>query len=460
MNNVTLYIDMQTKGKNFIVGVHGYLYKDSDVDVSSSKKPNNTKITTCGYLSNSDLKRIKHKIITPSIFIDYYKQYPKSKDSAVVDFLINLIKRIITHNINSVYIATNNTLLLKLISSDLSKIKTSLEITNEEFKMLSFYLEQFNNFTYRRIYDYETNPGLKRAYHSILISNNVNKKYSIKLSNVKYYWNPQNTRHNMFNVRHLIFVNKDEDMAKYCLANYKKEDMIGLMTSYLVYSTILTNKPIKEISYLRKLFYSILGDLEVVCNINIDNLYNLSFLSIYGLYGKDAFVVKNDYNLIVKTIDGLEIATEVKPVRLSIYGVQNCKSNENILMDYLSHKKNKKNKLTYHNVTDEIYDFGKKQTIKKDINDKTKFNIKVNESEILNSDSKAKINIKLNIGIDTPQRNLLKKIENQNPKVYIGIYLNSGVVMETHCIVDYDDERELSVFTNFYSNKIPLKFKK
>ncbi len=457
--HLMLYIDMQENNLDNVVGVHGYHYTDNEIKVQSSKKPNNTRITNVGYLLNADLKKVPNIVIAPLLFIDYYKRYTESRDVTIVKTLLKIIKYVRLFKIDTVYIATNNVTLLKILKSDIEALKINLAINETLFRHLKFSLDKFNNFNYRRVYDYETNIGLNRAHEAILVSNNVKKNIFFKISNIKYYWSPQNNRHPMFRVRHLIFVNKLDDRPKYYLANYKKDDPIGLRTNYVVYYTILLREPIKVINDIKHKFLEILGDTEVVCTINLDNLYNPTLLSLFNIYENDIYIINTDIKLSIDTIFGLNIAHEIKPVGLAGYGIKNCHIIEKVLIDYLSYKKTGNTTITYVDITDVLYDINGKQTIKKDISDSFKFTVTIDEDKLLHNKGKSKIKIRALVGLDTPSRNSLKKIEIDNPKILLAVYINSGVIVESYCIVDYADGSELLASVNIYSNKLPLKLK-
>ncbi len=466
--HIVLYIDIQPVDIKNIIGIHGYVYTDDEVGNKSGKRPNKTQITTHGYLNNQDLKKIKHDVITPEFFIDGYHQYITGIDNVIYETLKRIIKLKSRHNIDTIMVITNNSKLMKIINNDIDKIKLDLALSSTEIEYLKKISEVYRGFKTRRVYDYVTQHGLRRANEGISVAINTNKTSIIKLSNIKYYWAPETIRHNMFIGRYIVFKNGMKDIPKYCFATYKKDDPIGLRTNYVVYYTTLLEDLVKEVSFMKKLFLDYLGDLEVICSINVDNLYNNNVRALFQVYGKDIFVVTNVRNVIIKTVvkklyyrsgesSDIVLGEEIKPVGIAGFAITNCSKTETILKDYLDYKKTNKTMLHYEEITDVFYDEANKSLFRKEIVNEHKFRFSITQDSVLRDGNPRKISLRFLTGLDVLPRNTLKKLEKLKPRVYIVFYVDSGVILENYCIIDYDDRNELTVWSNFYSNKIPLK---
>jgi len=459
--NLMLYVDIQSDNIDFIVGTHGYYYKDDKINISSSKRPNNTKITDVGYVNVVDLNKIKHKLIEPEVFIDRFKRIKNvNRDMALFEVAFELFRYLSRFKIDTLFLATNNISLIKLLKDDIDKNRLNYAVKDELIDKFKKVRDVDTVIKYKRVYDYETNAGLYRALNGIEVARVHNMDLFYKVSDIQYYWKTKQDRHLLLNSRHMLFVNKKSDSLKYTVANYKKDDPVGLRTNYVVYSTSVLTETIPIITKVKSMFLNYLGDSEVVCTINLDNLYNANVTSLHSLYGDFIFNITNVHYLSISTIIGLEVAHEVKPVGLAGYGIENANLTEKILKDYLVQKNSDNKPIYYIDITDKLFDLEGKCTIKKELADGDKIKLSVSEDDVTNNGVKDLIKLKLVVGLDMPNRNLLKKLEKKNPKVLIAIYVISGIIVETYSILDIEALKECMVWSNIYSNKIPLEISK
>jgi len=452
--SLVVYIDIKMKeDQTFIIGGHGYLFEKDSIGKKSAKKPTNTTVSNVGYINKIDVKKIKHKEVVPSFFFDFYKTYNCGKDELFVRILTSISRYIKRFKFDKVHLLAMDGKMFKLLKDDSKELRLSFDVSDNQYKKL-ISMEERKQISFRRVYSYDINAGLQRANIGTIVGLKTGRTLFYKRSDVKYYWTPAKTKDTMLDFRYLIFNTTDTDATVACLANYKKDDPIGLRTSYAAFVSIKFSYPLEEIETLKRQFRKALGDKNVVSVINLDNMYNKEVVSIYGVYGEDIYTIETKHDRVeLSSILGELIAYEVKPVGLAIYATQHCAD----LQTLLKQNKQDTQKAYYLDLTEHFYQTGTKTVINPDLADKQKIKISVKKEDVVKQPLKGEFKFNIFVGTDTPSRNFLKRLETKNPKVFLRIEIKSGVLLETAVIVETDNAT--MIYCNLNANKIPLKVK-
>lgn len=426
----------------------------------SNKKPNKLELTDYGYVTKSQKMMKKAKEVTPTLFIDKAEVLvDKNPYDVIIEELLGLISSY--EKLELWVIDQKMQALLK------DKINNIDFVSSSHMKLLEELRSK--NLSVSLLYTVEDNPGFMQTVYSTEVIFNkylkTNNRVLLIKSDPKYYWTPKKTKSDFIISRHLIYRNNPEQNQKeaYCLANYKKDDPIGLKTDYVAYYQYLPKDPIEEIELIKSLLRESLKDMEVICNIHTENLYNADSLRLYQIYGEHAFVtlVEGDHNRItVRTLSGNYIASEIKPVGIANAGMKNCSVIGMAGRDFIiTHVLKRDIGIDggVIDITDHYYD--DKYKIKKEVDNKFKTAVKFKHNDIFKDklEKDKTYRLKLICGIDIVDRNTLKRLESYKPKVYVFIKRLHDIVASYVTVLHIEETDDVIVWTNIYSNKVIIE---
>lgn len=268
------------------------------------------------------------------------------------------------------------------------------------------------------------------------------------------YWKPNINKPSFLRFRQLYFINNtnnyiDADKAYFTVMNYGSID-VGKRSGDPLYGMIRMDNIPTEITEVMERYHKEHTNSQVlVYTVDLDKLYKPDYAKFFNAFGSDALSV-HDNDL---TIMGKEpLAYPIKPAGLAkrVYdSTTGLIARLEIARTEAANYQNGNGKF-YFDITDLIYeDKGKK------LNCIIKTGSKTLDLKGFELDSKEfTVNTKLVLGTDIPDRNTLKAMEGDNPKVYI-MFQREGIGAYGYYIFILSDKaKSYGVYHNMFSNHI------
>lgn len=254
---------------------------------------------------------------------------------------------------------------------------------------------------------------------------------TIKETEADCYWKNTVIRHPFIAHRRCYFSSQtDIEPGIYHLGDHgKDDDLLGKKSSDGCYSVVQLSEPDNVLDLIRRHQSSLTGSADSIFAMHLDQIYGADLYKSLLVFGDKGLEPPSGYRLDIKYADKTPLTREFKPPRLATRSIQELIQLEALLEKF----KNGSPDLSISDITDSFYDIVEKKIPPKkgksegtiEISTKFKNDIVVGTSNIT---AKCKIpfdgvetyeEIKLTLGIDTLDRNSLKRLETLSPKVYL-----------------------------------------
>lgn len=452
-------------------GVHGYLY-----NTEKSKQGNGAVkhvLTQTGYVNKNEHEQEKQPEVTAVTYFDIYgsSQAEGNSYAAEVLALINALKLILEYEVGAVSIFTDSEVVVRLINDNNYKIidgkpvnikgkpVSHPELINELLTLVTAVREK-TNLSVRWVKGHSDFVG--NQFSDVLASLGtefaLNGKTDIKIekTDAKGYWKYEVDKSSLLNLKRLYFRTDSEDRNVYYMSNPKKDELLGRRTTESCYSVVILKTPDKAIETLRNKFDDVIELPSLVASVRLDKLYSKNVHKNIITHGSSCIRAKltngRSFNLIY--LDGEDIAEEIYPQALSMRMVDNFNYLKDILDGY-----NETGQIRgkVFDITGEFYEL---QTVKKET-------VRVLRKEVNLTDRVSvvkKIPVKgelvettihVNLGLDLPDRNTLKRIESEVEEVALAVWYNSETVVNYGFILK--TKEGAGIWSNFFSNKLFLR---
>jgi len=253
--------------------------------------------------------------------------------------------------------------------------------------------------------------------------------HSCDLKDPDGYWKSVNEKHPFFLNKYCYFNTRQETITPgvYYTGNHGKDNHLnGNRMSDRTGSVIKIAHPDPVIEMIRNFQSRIIYGLDMMYVINLDKVFSANIYDKLNIYGELLIEPPVGFKKDLKTLGDSTITEEQNPPRLSERTYQSLEDLGQILDSFITER----NDIVLTDITDSLYEQqtkqGKKNSTEAQPLVETKLlssigvgcsSIKV-KGKFKNERGTADVEITLSIGIDTLERNSLKKIESKNPKVY------------------------------------------
>lgn len=457
------------------MGCHGYIFEDVESKVPS--KFNGELLTDKGYLTvrSNDYKQIK-----PLKFIDYVGQSQEQGTNNRAELLsvLNVLKSVdelfnkYNFDIKKVLVITDSEYVNKGINYWLKEWEANgwvnsnglaiankkiwMEISKEllpskelgyEFKIE--WVKGHSNNLGNRIADLLASIGINYSQKNIIPKN-------ITLYSPKEYTKVEIKRHPLVSFNRLYF-NTTKEYNKngvlYQANPGSNELFIGKRIADTSYSVIKLANDEDVISDLIEEQISACDGNIGIHVMKLDKVYNRDIYKYIKRYRKMA-LKKTRPNNNITFVNKEQLTTEFLPTGLSLRAIDKFNLLEEFLEKYILYKKDNTSlsKDVYNtdiiDVTDNFFIelTTLKTTLKKEI-----LAMKLKSISIILKRDKP-ITIPVVFGLDIPSHNNLRKIENENPKVFLYTWSESKDSFRYSFIIDCN--LGVGIWSNTFSNKI------
>jgi len=446
-------------------GLHGYIYRDTDIDKKSGDLPSKYITTNVGYLESAVVSRTEHKTVLPFRYLDGYVSYKGvltnnyGEVSAFTKSIPELIKITIDdHTVNTIRIMTDSMYLINIINrikKDVDcKWKTEVNVNLDLWINIAAILKELNTL------DIGLNVDKVKG-HSDILGNNIADRlaylgmiestkhkednFVLKQSEGKY-WKPIINRHPFLSYRQLFFINGDDEASNsnsFSIMKYKKDEELGKISHIASYGIVKFHTSNEIVNNIIHTYNHMLNGTHLLSTIDLDVLHGQYFNNYYKLFKDKIFMPDRRAQKTISVLGEVDICQAVRYPGLAKRSFDETAKLSMILDDYA----NTDTRLyTFLDITD--YFFTK--------TDNNKLKIKIdNKDKILYIDiviDNKKYKIPLELGVDTIVRNQFRKLETYQPKISLAYIREDTAYVRYYVIIELGTTKDISIWCNLYSN--------
>lgn len=290
------------------------------------------------------------------------------------------------------------------------------------------------------IVDSYATAGVSSSRHDV-------HKACITTSDAKDYW--AKDEHHPFLSSKCVYMTSNplsNQEGEYFLGDHgKKDELMGRQDADTAYAYVVLKEPNYILELIRKYILAMASNTDHICLINLSVAFSQAFKKMLDVMAEFAFI-RVGHRFDIQTVKKEPIVTELYPPKISIRAVEAVNTLKGIYLDW---KTNPNTELIITDITDRFY--------KKDAKGKNILLPEINSGyEQLNiiasydKENKDKtIGVDLTLGVDTPKRNTLKKIEALDPKMILVLWRESGSIRYATICTTTDAE---SIWAGYYAN--------
>jgi ribonuclease HI len=450
-------------------GVHGYIYNTINLDKKNGDKPSKYVISDIGYLEADQLLKYKYRTVIPDYYINGYVSYDGIGTNNIGE--LNGFIEVITNLMQQTELAIKHYIIktdsMYLINVEKSILRDTARSWASEFgkpnlqywhvleKLILEMKEKDITYEIVKVLGHSTSLGNILADRLALLgrteSTRLNADISIMVTPAKNYWTAKVDRHPFLSFKQLFFTNtlrESNTENLYAVMNYKRDVEPGKKSHEACFGLVLLQEQQTYIESVIDVYQKHLKTLSIIYTANLNDIYSQYAILYNSLFG-DKIYNYNRKRGILSVLERLELVYDVRPTGLANQAIDKIMGLYTIIREYRSTDKVHANRL-FIDVTDSFYGVDEKgkpvTVIKNGINS---VNLEVNAFD-------TDLFIPIELGKDTLERNVFKRIEKENTKVTLVVTKISPTFIDYYLVVEMVNTGDISVWCNFYNNNILL----
>ena len=465
-------------------GIHGYHYENESPKKGSGNQTH--VLTASGYVPKNEKPPEGFTEVTPLKFFDFFGSNldQNSNNVAEMDAARNAFLYAVTYDIDNLTIFTDSEYVRRGITEwSPTWIKRNWiksdggEVPNAFYwKKLLEALDALKdkgikveiNWVKAHIGIYGNTIADKLATVAAMYSMKRIIRNEYNISAPEGYFKLASEKHPFISNKRMYFntISSSQIEGEYYLGDHGVDDnMLGKKNSDCAYSVIQLSTPDPILEKLRKYQTSIAYDIDSIITSRLDKLFSPEIYNDIINYDEGAFVRVNSYSLDINCLDTKPLTKELRPPRLAMRAIEAISMLKDKLTLFKSKETDKDNTFVSPdhfkatNITDVFYDSEVK--IKKNIEEttyklKAKYNVGFSalqvKSSFVKDDKTIDLNLTLTLGIDLPDRNGLKKLEEMKPEIYLVTWCE-GLSSVRYAVIG-KAEGSYGIWAGVYSNLI------
>lgn len=454
-------------------GLHGYLYED----VEPTKGTGNPDyvLTAEDYLSKAEKALAPDtKIVTPTKYLDAWGSFGTVQTNNYGELLgaTHALKIALEHDVKMVKILSDSHYVGK--GSEWARNWRANNWVKRDGQMAAnvpewdAFLQLHDELTAKGVTitigwvkGHNGNFGNEKAdvlaYIGMRHSASGIEKVEVTASEPQGYWKYETGRHPFISHRRMYF-NSDPRLLRageYYLGEHDKEDdMAGKRMAHGAYALARLNEPDKVLENVRNHVCSLAQGRNSIMLTRLDYLYRSDIHQQVSAWGGVPFIQTRPDLVMLEGYDEEPLLKELHTPLIAQRAVDAVQTLGMLMDDFLK----KESYLITTDLTDIIYET--KVEVKKDVEKRTtvlKPEFKVGYSEMpvdvaftRPDGSIDTVNIKLSLGIDLLDRNALRRLEADTPKITLVTWTEEPQAFRYATIVETKDGMVIS--SGFYSN--------
>lgn len=286
----------------------------------------------------------------------------------------------------------------------------------------------------------------------------------------KDYWEPKRDRHPLLSSKRLYFnrVLDRNTPGHYMMADPGKDDeLIGKPMAEVSYAIVRMNEPdpiIQPVIDAQGLYGQ---EFNIVMMIKVEDIYSPYSYRLINDYGRDAMlrIRNNDH---VSFPDERQATIARKPIGVTMRAVDSLNILEDLLDKYLAIRSNPDTDnhmcIQDHDLTNDFYDLVEKKRPGNKTETKRVFKKEFGVGHKSHTVTKTVSGLEkedreftfyLKLGLDLPDRNNLKRLEDHDPDVRLITWRESVNTLRYAVILECNEG--MAIWSNFYADKIIFK---
>lgn len=450
-------------------GFHGYVYSDQSPTKGSGNQRQH--LTADGYVPKVGVAtEFKTPSVKPITYLDGYGSFPTevTNNIAEITAATRAADYLCKYDLKNVNILTDSEQVIKAstqwidtwrsnnwIKSDGSPVanKDYWEVLDQSLKNLK---DKGTVVTFKWIKGHNGDDGNERAdqYATMGVLNSIDgiSKNDITETGADGYWSQSHDRNHFITHKCIYFISREETIVpgEYYMGNHGRDDELlakRAADGCYAYVKVKTPDPVIEMARMKQI---------KVCNGN----ENIFILKLPKLFSKEVYndmmnfgdvcLYKKNMNpnsrgyLNLYYLDKEVVTEHLYPPLIAIRAIESVNVLKGLLLAW---QQGDDENITSTDVTSEFYEPDEKKVtrLKKEfVSGFNAFKVKAN---IFTGNSEE---VELCLGIDTPSRNALKRIEKDTPAVTVITWKESSEVYRYATIVKTNDD--VGIWAGMYSN--------
>lgn len=455
-------------------GIHGYAY-----NLEAPKKGTGLgthSMTKDGYIDNKDVPKEKAKPITPLLYYNTAASFDFMTTNNVAELLAAhvAIRMALECNVKRVILNTDSEYVVKVLTKFAAlwvrsgwMKRDGTPVSNQDF--IKDVLFSINELEKRDIkLDVQWVKG-----HSTFIGNNVadklanigsemskNKKITVNIQEhpPEGYWKQDNTRHPFLSHRRAYFTTQTDNIpaGTYFLGDHGKDDEFvgrGEVDGALAVTFLKESEPIldtiiehcKSLSPQDKRFFF----------IRLDSVFTQNRQKDIERFKEDSLIVKDESKrLDIESPDETPLVRDLQPMRLSERTFIALSDLTEMLDNFMTGKKVPRSHHT--DITGLLYEVNRKIVKNKETNLTElhkKYVVGYKSEKVSVKHDKGVGEVILTFGVDIPDRNALKRLEENIESVTVVTWMESDHCVR-HATVFKTKAGDYSIWCGNYSNQL------
>jgi len=466
---MVLHTDGGSRNKGYSgFGIHGYIYSDQLPTKGAGNATN--LLTNIGYVKKTEAKELsetyEYKEVKPLKYIDAYGSIEGITTNNVAELsgAVNALNLIRENPVKEALILTDSEMVVKGATGWLNTwesrnwIKSDGQpVANQQYwKMIASQIKSLQEddikVTFQWIKGHDDHLGNELAdkLATIGVFNAIEGKIQTEVSQSppEGYWTTEVDKHPLIANKRLYFCTLEHSLVpgEYYLGNHGKDDeLIGKRMADGVYQFVKIPNPDPILEMVRLRQSKLVNNEDLIVMARLDKLYDKTTYNYLTNYGQICLYQPFPNRFDLHFVDTEPVTKVIKPPRLAIRAIEAL----NVLKGMLDQQLKDPTTFKETDITDQIYEIDNKQKLKLKpvfISGFTKFNVNVEYNNETNF-----IDVEITLGVDLPDRNVLKKLESYSPKVSVITWMESDQMLRYATIIKTNDGA-VSIMAGYYSN--------
>lgn len=467
-------------------GAHGYFYNDITEEKAVGLEGGYT-ITNKGYQTVMKDGMVEVK---PSIYLDFIGTSPLdgTNNRAEVTAFLQTLKEMQFYNPSEILFLTDSEYVKKGLLEWCKGWERNnwikmdgLPVVNADLWMETYtyykrMLESGKKITVQWVRGHNNDMGNTIADALAVIGMNYSTdnicENKFVYTPAKGYWKNKIEKHPFLNFKRVYFNTTDN----YNIAGsyFQAEPGNGKMGDFTIgkripetgFAVIRLIEPEKVIEEVKAKQIAHANGNNAIAMLKLDRVYSKQVYPYLAKYGKYC-LLGDKKTKGVNFVDNLSVTVELNPTNLSMRAIETFNFLEEALNKFKAYETigydtlDNNNGFQAHDVTDKFYDIEVKTVKKESV---SKYVLKPEYTSALKNtvisvdakykESVDKVNVTVLLGLDLPPRNNLKKLEDQQPRIYLITWRDSEKTLRYAFIIEC--VTGIGIWSNYFADRIFL----
>ena len=448
-------------------GLHGYIYCDQPAKKGSGNSA--VYLTNYGYAMKAETKE-KPVEVTPLKYLDGIGSIPECTNNVgEVVAMSEGLRHAHEQGVKKVLLLSDSKYAIEGATNHLPNWQSNnwikrdgTEVKNKQAWMnLAIALDRLKTagveLKIDKVKAHSTNVGNNMvdnyATLGVMASRSNIHRECIVTSPAEGYWS-RDTKHPFINTKYVYFVSKASanHPGEYYLGDHGKDDsLMGKRDADTSYGYVVLKEPEEMLEYARNYVVDVAPTDDCLVNVSVSTIYSQAFGKEVEVHDRFA-MARQGHRFNTFTARKEPVISELYPPKIAFRAIDAVNELKGIMLDW---KTNASTRLSATDITSRLF-----TTDAKGVMTLTKefvpgfTTIKVSASYEQHGEGKGLTDVELTLGVDLPERNALKRIEELKPKVTLVTWRDVSAIRYATIIETADAE---GIWAGYYANLVFVK---